>query len=77
MQLKCKVDNTNIIQTRMEQRPEFFKLDEIDRKVLFWLIDHVQLGTVKSWIEFIAEDYKQNRSVEIDVEKLLNEIKNS
>ena len=60
----------------MEQRPEFFKLDEIDRKVLFWLIDHVQHGTVKSWIEFIAEDYKQKRSVEIDVEKLLNEIKN-
>jgi len=66
----------NIIQILMKQRPEFFKLDEIDRKVLFWLMDHVQPGTVKSWIEFIAEDYKQKRSVEIDVEKLLNEIKN-
>ena len=32
--------------------------------------------TIKSWIEFIAEDYKQKRSIEIDVEKLLNEIKN-
>ena len=66
----------NIIQILIEQRPEFFKLDEIDRKVLFWLINHVQPGTVKSWIEFIADDYKQNRSVEIDAEKLLNEIKN-
>ncbi|HTJ53346.1 MAG TPA: hypothetical protein VL443_28020 [Cyclobacteriaceae bacterium] len=60
----------------MEPRPEFFKLDEIDLKVLFWLIDHVQPGTVKSWIEFIAEDYKQKRSIEIDVEKLSSEIKN-
>jgi len=76
MRLKCKAHNTNITQTDVEQRPEFFKLDKIDLQVLFWLIDHVQIGTVKSWIEFIAKDYKQNRSLEIDVEKLLNEIKN-
>jgi hypothetical protein len=57
----------------MEQkRPEFFKLDEADRRVLLWLMDHVHLKSTKSWIEYIVEDYHR-RGIKIDAKKLYNE----
>lgn len=59
-----------------EQTPEFFKLDDIDRKVLAWLTKHVKPNSVKSWIEFITQDYKR-RGILIDSERLFNETQES
>lgn len=56
-----------------EEKFEFFKLDETDRKVLFWLMDHHKKA-IRSWIEFIAKDYKRRRSIEIDTRKLYSEM---
>jgi hypothetical protein len=55
-----------------QEKPEFLKLDETDRKVLLWLIEHVQTKSTKSWIGYIAEDYKR-KGIKIDTEKLFNE----
>lgn len=54
---------------------EFFKLDEIDRKVLFWLINNVPQNSVKAWIEYINQDYVKRKSVSINTEKLLEEVR--
>jgi hypothetical protein len=56
-----------------EERPEFFKLEDSDRKVLAWLKDHVKARSVRSWMEYIAKDYKRRTGVIIDVDKLYNE----
>lgn len=53
---------------------EFLKLDEIDRKVLFWLIDNVPTKSVKAWIEYISHDYVKRKAAPIDTEKLLREV---
>lgn len=55
---------------------EFFKLDEIDRKVLLWLMDHKSAKTIKGWIEYIASDYKKRRIADIDPVKLYDETMN-
>jgi len=61
----------------MEQEQlEFFKLDEADRRVLLWLMDHVQSKSIKSWLEYIAEDYWRRCLVKIDVDKLYKEVQN-
>ena len=59
----------------MEQRPEFFKLNEIDRKVLAWLLKQAPQG-VKGWVTFIADEYKR-KGVKIDEKRLLEETKES
>ena len=56
-----------------EKDLEFFKLEHVDRLVLIWLIENVETATIRSWIEFIAEDYKRRKAVEIDAEKLFHE----
>lgn len=53
---------------------EFFKLDEIDRKVLLWLLSHVPQRSVSAWIDYIADEYKLRKSIHINVEKLNLEI---
>jgi len=57
-----------------QEQLEFFKLDEADRRVLLWLMDHVQPKSIKSWLDYIAEDYWRRCSVKIDVVKLYREI---
>jgi hypothetical protein len=52
---------------------EFLKLDDTDRKVLFWLIANVHPNSVKSWIEFVEKDYKRRHGIRIDCEKLYEE----
>lgn len=59
----------------MSARPEFFKLDPIDRKVLFWLMDNVQEKSLKSWMYYIADDYRRNKDIELDAEKLYREVR--
>jgi len=56
------------------EKLEFFKLDEIDRKVLVWLISHVPQKSLLAWIDYIAEEYKLHKSISINTELLLQEI---
>ena len=56
-----------------EERPEFFKLDKIDRKVLFWLIDNSP-RSVDSWVDHIAGTYQKSMLVKIDSQRLRAEI---
>jgi hypothetical protein len=47
----------------MQNEPlEFFKFDAVDRKVLFWLMDHVNERNLKSWMEYIAGEYREKAS---------------
>lgn len=62
--------NPHVVNTEPE---EFFKLDRIDRKVLFWLLDHAP-HAVKSWIDYTAQDYWSTRAVKIDTAKLQQEV---
>jgi hypothetical protein len=56
-----------------EERPEFFKLDKIDRKVLFWLIDNSP-RSVGRWVDHIAGTYQKSMLVKIDSQRLRAEI---
>jgi len=53
---------------------EFFKLDEIDLRVFFWLVDNERLRhSLTSWLEFIRIDYKRRRGISINIARLLEE----
>lgn len=56
------------------EKLEFFKLDEIDRKVLLWLLAHVPQKSVIAWIDYVAIEYRQSKAILIDSEKLLTEM---
>jgi hypothetical protein len=53
---------------------EFLKLDEIDRKVLFWHIEHIKLSAIKSLIHYIAEDYQRRNGMSININRLYDEV---
>jgi len=52
---------------------EFFKLELIDRLVLIWLIENVDVAAIKSWISYIKMDYKRRKSIDIDEDRLFHE----
>lgn len=56
----------------MKEPLEIFKLEPIDRKVFFWLIDRSTISTVSWWIDHIADQYGR-RGVRIDTTKFLIE----
>lgn len=56
----------------MKQTSEFLKLSEVDRSVLFWLIDRVKSKAIKSWITYIEEEYKR-KSITISADLLFEE----
>jgi hypothetical protein len=56
------------------EKLEFFKLDEIDRKVFLWLLSHVPQKSLLAWIDYITDDYKRRRAVLIDGEKMYREM---
>lgn len=58
------------------ERLEFFKLDRIDQKVLFWIMENFPRATY-SWIEYTARDYRKNKSIEIDECRLAEEVEQS
>lgn len=61
----------------MQSEPvEFFKLDEIDKKVLLWLMSHVSAKSVQSWIDFTAKDYWRTKAIRLDTERLFSETQN-
>ena len=54
-----------------ESKLELFKLDPIDQKTLFWMMDN-KPDSVRTWINHISRTYK-NRIL-IDPEKFFNEV---
>jgi hypothetical protein len=56
------------------EKLEFFKLDEIDRKVLLWLLSHVPQKSVLAWMDYIVEEYRFRKFIQINIQKLLEEI---
>jgi hypothetical protein len=60
-----------------QEKLEFFKLDEIDRKVLLWLLSHVPQKSVIAWLEYISVQYKQEKSIQLDLDKIYAEVEES
>jgi hypothetical protein len=60
-----------------QEKLEFFKLDEIDRKVLLWLLSHVPQKSVVAWLEYTAVQYKQEKSIQLDLDKIYAEVEES
>lgn len=52
---------------------EFFKLDHVDRKLLFWMMDHAP-DAIPSWLEYVTEEYRKKKNIEIDHKRLEKEI---
>jgi len=58
-----------------EHEFEIFKLDDIDRRVFFWLVSHENLRkSLPSWLEYICLDYKRRLGISINVACILNEM---
>ena len=54
-------------------KDEFFKLDQVDRKLLSWMMDHSP-DAISSWLEYMREEYKKKKNIEIDIARLKSEI---
>lgn len=54
------------------EREEFFKLDNLDRRIAFWLMDNAPKD-LYAWTKEVANNYARNR-VLIDSNRLLNEL---
>lgn len=55
-----------------DETSEFFKLDDTDKKVLFWIMDN-DPQAIAAWTREIARQYEM-RSIHIEPRKLLAEI---
>lgn len=55
-----------------DNKLELFKLDPIDQKTLFWMMDN-KPDSVRSWINYISRTYSRNRTI-VDAEKFFNEV---
>ncbi|MBL0740344.1 hypothetical protein [Chryseolinea lacunae] len=55
-------------------RTEFFKLETVDRKVVFWLVHHVPSAALRCWMDHTAEHYRRLKGVTIDVDRLFMEV---
>ncbi len=56
------------------EKLEFFKHDEIDRKVFLWLMARVPHQSIQAWVSFITEEYRRTKAVQIDGERMLKEM---
>lgn len=54
------------------ERSEFFKLDHIDRKILFWMMDHSP-GAIPSWLEHVKDEYRK-KNIDLDYKSLQKEV---
>lgn len=52
---------------------EFFKLDSIDRKAIYWLIDGHPDG-LRNWLIQLSQDYYVEKRIIISPETLYNEV---
>lgn len=55
-----------------EEKLEFFKLEMIDRKVIFWMMDHSP-DAIRSWADQIESDYNR-KGKKINRSRLVAEI---
>lgn len=54
-----RINHEKLTLSKMEnEKPEFFKLDAIDREVLLWTITHAP-RSLQSWIDYVAVEYKK------------------
>jgi hypothetical protein len=53
---------------------EFLKLDEIDRDILIWLIEHVPANAIKSWLACVKENHKRKKQITLDIDRIMDEI---
>lgn len=53
---------------------EFFKLDSVDKKTLFWLMDN-KPEEIKSWINHVVKHYNRPEKNLINAERLYEEIR--
>ncbi len=59
-----------------EHEFEIFKLDDIDRRVFFWLVGHENLRkSLPSWLEYICIDYKRRQGVSVNAARILREVR--
>lgn len=56
-----------------EEKLEFFKLDEIDRKVLFNL-QETNPKSIRSYVDHLVGEYRKKKKIELDGEKLIQEL---
>jgi hypothetical protein len=75
--LNEKINLSTKLESMPENNLEIFKLDPIDRKVLFLdvLPNHSQ--SLLSYVEHIAQVYRESKGIEIDEIKLLKELLSS
>ena len=52
---------------------QILKLDAIDKKVLFWILEHSPRA-LKSWLEYTEADYRKRKNIIIDSSALEAEI---
>lgn len=70
--LKIDFQEREIFSSLMKNSTEFFKIEEIDRNVMVWLVCESP-SRVKSWLEYLASDYRR-KSISIDADKLFGDI---
>ena len=54
------------------EREEFFKLDHVDRRIAFWLMDNAP-GDIQAWVKDKKDEYAR-RSLSLNSNKLCEEI---
>jgi CheY-like chemotaxis protein len=55
-----------------ESKLELFKLDSIDQKTLFWMMDN-KPESVRHWINYISRTYSRSRTF-VDADKFFSEV---
>lgn len=55
------------------ENPELRKLDNIDRKLVAWMVIN-DPDALPSWIEQAVREYRHRKNIEIDPERLMREI---
>ena len=53
---------------------EFAKLDLVDQEIAIWILKNLQPGRIRSWVEYIVNDYRSRKEIEIDADRLYSEI---
>jgi len=70
--LAMRQDSTRLL--NRTDKLEFFQLDEIDRRVFFWLTSQEKLRrSIPSWLDFLQNDYRRRLNIDLDVHMLFRE----
>jgi hypothetical protein len=66
-----EIDN-KIFLSLMKRSRDILVLDEVDQKILLWLLTNSP-KRLRSWVEYLACDYRKRKSIEINAAQLLSE----